>query len=81
MFSNFSDEHPRHFQKGEPPGVYMSYSLKVLLLSIYKYSNKLFKKERKKYQVVKTLKLKFPGWVHVGRDLTKLLYWDVFAVI
>ena len=58
-------------------GVYMLYSLKVLLLSFYQYSNDLFTKERK------NIKSWPPGSSlsdYVGRDQTKL-NWDVFAVI
>ena len=48
-------------------GVYMSYSFKVLyvLLSIYQYSDELFKKERK---MLSRDLLIVPLSKHVGRD-------------
>ena len=58
-------------------GVSMLYSLKVLLLSFYQYSNDLFTKERKNIK----------SWApcsflsdYVGRDLTEL-NWDFFFAV
>ena len=56
-------------------GVSMLYSLKVLLLSFYQYSNDLFTKERKNIKSWPSCSVLSD---YVGRDLTEL-NWDFFC--